>query len=206
MLEHRFQPLRDEDVVSVIHDAHLISNLKHCQSQELYQALRSLMKLTDSTQANYHWLGDGVDGRLLKSRQSTAGWISGRAKLCLAFQPEALGATANLANSDIPRHDDVLEITNELARLTSRQNSLIAEIDLLIRQRLSMTDPAQSRYYWLDRGIECEVMKPSGELAGWQSGLIRLQFEFIPAANNPMGENSTVSQVGLDSLRQLAVN
>jgi hypothetical protein len=206
MLEHRFQPLRDEDVVSVIHDAHLISNLKHFQSQELYQALRSLMKLTDSAQANYHWLGDGVEARLLKSRQSTAGWSAGHARLCLAFQPEALGLTANRASSDIPRHDDVLEIADELARLTSRQNSLIAEIDLLIRQRLSMTDPAQSRYYWLDRGIECNVLKSSGDLAGWQPGLIRLQLEFIPASKPVMGENSTVSQVGLDSLRQLSVN
>jgi KGK domain len=94
---------------------------------------------------------------------------------------------------------------DESARLASRQSSLIADIMLILRQRLSMSDPNQSRYYWLDRGIECKVLKSSGELPGWQSGLIRLQLEFIAGAKQPIGENSIVSQAGLDSLRQLAV-
>jgi hypothetical protein len=207
MLDNRFQTLNDQDVISILSDAHhIVTGLKNFQSQELYQIVRRLLKLTDAEQPNYHWLGNGVEARLLKSSQSTAGWIVGHIKLCLTFQPAELGSITNPVSSYIPQYDDVLEIADELARLTSRQSSLLSEIALVVRQHLKMTDLSESRYYWLDRGIECKVLKSSGEMAGWQSGLIRLQFEFIPASINPMGGNLTVSQVGLDSLRQLAVN
>jgi hypothetical protein len=205
MQQDQFQPFSEEDVVSIVHDAHLVNGLKYFQTQEFYQTLRPLLKLTDVTESNYHWLGEGVSSRLLKSSHSNAGWIVGYAKLALAFQPEDIGSMAKSSNSYISQNDDVLEIMDESARLTARQSSLIADIMLILRQQLSMTDPNQSRYYWLDRGIECKVLKSSGELPGWQSGLIRLQLEFIAGAKQSIGENSTINSAGLDSLREVVV-
>jgi hypothetical protein len=101
MQQHQFQPLNDEDVVSILNEAHLINSLKYFQIQEFYQILRPLLKLTDPVESTHNWLGEGVESRLLKSTHSNAGWIAGYAKLVLAFQPEDLGLTIKASNSYI---------------------------------------------------------------------------------------------------------
>jgi hypothetical protein len=206
MLDNHFQTLSDDDMVSVTYDHHLINSLKNFQSRELYTSLRSSLKLNNEEQTNYQWLNNGVESRLLKASKSTAGWLTGHTRLCLAFRPENLELDAKSSGCYLPEFDDVLEITDSLARLTDRQNTLISELTLGIRQKLNMNDPSQSRYYWLDRGIEGKVLKASGDHSGWQSGLLRLQFEFMPSSKQPMAENSAISQPGLDSLRQPATN
>jgi hypothetical protein len=206
MLDNQFQRLSDDDMVSLTHEAHIINSLKNFQNREFYHTLRPLLRLTNAEQPNYHWFGDGVEARLLKAHTSSSGWLVGRARLGLAFQPAQLEVAVEPSSAYWPNDDDMLEITDELARLTTRKSSLISEIAFSIRQKLSMNEPSQSRYYWLDRGIECKVLKASGEVSGWQPGLIRLQFEFIPTSKQSMSENAAVIQPGLDSLRQLAVN
>jgi hypothetical protein len=206
MLDNQFQALSDDDMISIMYDCHLINALKNFQSRELYTALRASLKLNNEEQANYHWLNNGVESRLLKASKSTAGWLTGHIRLCLAFQPENFELDAKSSGCYLPKFDDVLEITDSLARLTDRQNTLISEITLSIRQKLNMNDPSQSRYYWFGRGIEGKVLKASGDKSGWESGFLRLQFEFMPSSKQAMAENSTISQPGLDSLRQLATN
>jgi hypothetical protein len=206
MNDRQFQRLDHEDMVSITHKSQIMHNLKIFRVKELYEFFRSSMALTDESQPNYQWLGDGIEARLLKASHSNAGWTTGRARLALAFQPDRAPAIVKRPICDLPELDDILELNDLSAGLIQQQSMQVSEVYWQVRQKLKINEPIYSNYYWVDRGIECEVMKSSGELAGWQSGLIRLQFEFVPVSKNPMGENSTVSQVGLDSLRQLAVN
>jgi KGK domain len=206
MQQERFQAIADEDMVSITHDVQILCKLKNFQTQELYELCRSTLQLTDKNRKNYHWFDQGIEACILPASKSKAGWIEGTVRLCLAFQPDELEADRGNSIGYIPDGDDVLEIIDETARFVSHQNVLINQLTLHIRQKFGITDPAQSRYYWLDRGIECKVLKTSGEVSGWQAGLIRLQFEFIPTSKNSIAENAAVIQPGLDSLRQLAVN
>jgi hypothetical protein len=206
MLDNRFQTLSDEDMVSITHDANNFNRLGNFQVQEFYTAIRPNLRLENEEILAYHWLGSGVECRLLQADKSTAGWVNGRAKLCLAFQPEQVNTETQRPGLYIPQRDDVLEVANESARLINRQSVVVSEMITFVRQLLSISDPSQSRYFWFDRGVEGEVLKASGELSGWQSGFLRFQFEFMPLSKQPVAENSTVSQPGLDSLRQLAVN
>jgi hypothetical protein len=206
MIDNRFQTLSNEDMVSVTHDANNLNRLGNFQVQELHTAIRPTLRLDNEEILAYHWLGSGVECRLLQADKSTAGWIKGQAKLCLAFQPEQVYTETQRPGFYIPQRDDVLEIADESARLINRQSVVLSEMVLFVRQLLSIHDPAQSRYFWFDRGVEGEVLKASGELSGWQSGFLRFQFEFMPLSKQPVAENSTVSQPGLDSLRQPVTN
>jgi hypothetical protein len=206
MMDNQFQLLNAEDMISITHSAHILDSTKNLQTQELYKILRANLRLTDEDKADYDWLGDGIEVRLLQASKSNVGWVKGRARLSLAFRPDQVQESTEQLSIRIPEYDDVLEIEKESARLTSRQSELISDVILVIRQKLSMTDPAQSRYYWIERGIECEVLKSSGEFSGWQSGLIRLQLEFIPASAHNIIEYAANSATGLDSLRQTSLN
>jgi hypothetical protein len=206
MRNSHFKPLNHEDTISITYDAHIINRLKTFQCRELYAALRQLLALTGEEQASYRWLSDGIEARLLKASESNMGWINGNARLCLAFQSDELETDKIQSTIYIPTDEDVLEIENAEARLIPRQNAVLSEIISNIRQKMSLTDPAQSRYYWINRGIECEVLKSSGEVSGWQSGLIRLQLEFIPTAAHNIIEHAANSATGLDSLRQTSLN
>jgi hypothetical protein len=206
MLDNRFQTLSDEDMVSVTHDANNFNRLGNFQVRELFTSIRPNLRLEDEEILAYHWLDSGVECRLLQADKSATGWVKGQAKLCLAFQPEQVNIETQRPGFYIPHSDDVLEITDESARLVNRQSVVFSEMITFVRQLLSIYDPGQSKYFWFDRGVEGEVLKASGELSGWQSGFLRLQFEFIPLSKQPVAENSTVSQPGLDSLRQLAIN
>ncbi len=206
MRNSQFKLLNHEDTISITHDAHIINRLKTFQCRELYAALRQLLALTGEEQASYRWLSDGIEARLLKANKSTMGWITGSAKLCLAFQSDELETDNTQSTIYIPTDEDVLEIENAEARLIPRQNAVLSEVIYHIRQKMSLTDPGQSRYYWIDRGIECEVLKSSGETSGWQSGLIRLQLEFMPTSAHNIIEHAANSATGLDSLRQISLN
>jgi hypothetical protein len=206
MMDNQFQLLNDEDMISITHSAHILDSTKNLQTQELYKILRATLRLTDEDKADYNWLGDGIEVRLLQASKSNVGWVKGRARLSLAFRPDQIQESTEQLSIHIPEYDDVLEIEKESARLTPRQSELISDVISVIRQKLSMTDPAKSSYYWIDRGIECEVLKSSGETSGWQSGLIRLQLEFIPTSAHNIIEHTANSATGLDSLRQTALN
>jgi hypothetical protein len=207
MRNSQFKPLNHEDTISITHDAHVIaSQLKTFQCKDLHQKLRELMRLTIEDHAGYQWLGDGIEARLLQASKSNMGWIDGNARICLTFQSDESELECIQPRVYIPKSKDVLEIKNEEARLVPRQNAIFSEMIYHIRQKINLTDPGQSRYYWIDRGIECEVLKSSGEVSGWQSGLIRLQLEFIPTAAHNIIEHAANSATGLDSLRQTALN
>jgi hypothetical protein len=206
MLDNHFQLLNNKDMISITHDFHRLDSSKNVQIEELYEILRSRLRLIDKDQENYNWLGDGVEVRLLRASKSNMSWVEGHARLSLAFRSDQTQEALGRATYNIPKYDDVLEIEKNSARLTSRKSELISDIILVIRQKLEMTNPYESRYYWINRGIECEVLKSSGEFSGWQSGLIRLQLEFIPASAHNIIEHAANSATGLDSLRQTSLN
>jgi hypothetical protein len=204
MLDNHFQLLNNKDMISITHDFHRLDSSKNVQIEELYSILRSLLKLGDKDRDNYNWLGDGIEVRLLQASKNDMNWVKGHARLSLVFRPDR--ETLRRTTQNIPEYDDVLEIENESARLTYRKSELISDIILVIRQKLNMTNPYESRYYWINRGIECEVLKSSGEVSGWQSGLICLQLEFIPTSVHNIIEHAANSATGLDSLRQTSLN
>lgn len=206
MKNSQFKPLNHEDTINIMHGAHMIHQLKTFQCRDLYQKLRELMNLTVEDHAGYQWLGDGVEARLLQASKSNMGWIDGRAKLCLTFQSDEPEPECIESKVYIPKSKDMLEIENEAARLVPRKNVVSHEVIYQIRQKLSLSDPALSQYYWIDRGIECEVLKSSGEVSGWQPGLIRLQLEFMPTSAHNIIEHTANSATGLDSLRQTSLN
>jgi hypothetical protein len=206
MMDKQFQVLNAEDMISITHNNHILGSTKNLQTQELYKILRANLKLTDEDKADYDWLGDGIEVRLLQASKSNIGWVKGRARLSLAFRSDQIQSLTEQLSIHIPEYDDVLEIEKESARLTPRQSELISDIISVIRQKLCMADPALSQYYWINRGIECEVLKSSGEVSGWQSGLICLQLEFMPTSAHNIIEHAANSATGLDGLRQTSLN
>jgi hypothetical protein len=202
----QFKPLNHEDTINITHKAHIISELKTFQCRDLYEKLRQLMRLTNEEQAGYQWLGDGIEARLLQASKSNMGWIEGSARLCLTFQSDELEPEWIQSKIYIPRNEDILEIKNAEARLVPQQNAVFSDVIYTIRERIHLTDPAQSRYYWINRGIECKILKSSGEVSGWQSGLICLQFEFMPTSAHNIIDHTANSATGLDSLRQASLS
>ncbi|MGB3672702.1 MAG: KGK domain-containing protein [Phormidesmis sp.] len=123
--------------------------------------------------------------------------------VCLAFSPEQSIAASETAKTSYQSLDkDLLKTQDNVGKLWRSGCELIYELKDRLRTTLGIQDAAYSKYFWLDRGIECEVLQTTSRTSGWQSGLVRLQIIFVPKdiiadPEEPASENSA-----LESLRQ----
>jgi hypothetical protein len=204
MQNQRFQLLNDLDVVSITQESHMLAKLNNFQVQDFYATLRELLGCNSQDVNNYHWFGKGIAASLLEAHSSNSGWKIGQIRLCLAFLRDEDTAThpSSSHHQLIPCYEDVLRIEDSAARLINRNSVLISEMNVYLRQKLGIAEPSQIRYYWIDRGIDCEVLQTTGDTPGWQSGLVRLQFEFLPKIAISSPENSVIGHSELESLRQ----
>lgn len=206
MLMNQFQALDDEDMVCLLYPVQTIGDMDNYQVRDFYEKLRGLLNLISQQESSYHWLGEGIECRLLKESASGEGWLRGKIRLSLAFQEDERTTIIEQSTLYLPEHGDALEIMDPIARLYPPQSSLIVDNIKSIRKRLRIDDPRMSNFYWLDRGIECKVLKAKGEISGWQKGLIRLQLEFLSENMFITPENTVVGHSALESLRQSTIS
>ena len=75
-----------------------------------------------------------------------------------------------------PHNDDVVHLEAALS-LTGNKTSKVSQLAQNLKDRVG--NP--SLIDWFDQGAECEFLRAS-EGGGWQTGRIRIRFEFIPDA------------------------
>ena len=73
-----------------------------------------------------------------------------------------------------PHDDDVVHMEAQMG-LTGEQTVKISQLVQNLRDRIK--NPTLD--VWLNKGVECEFLRAS-EGGGWQTGKIRIRFEFIP--------------------------
>lgn len=78
-----------------------------------------------------------------------------------------------------PKGDVVVSVVN--ADMTPVKNLTFKVIQL--RQAFQTGIRQFVAYDWLEQGVECEVLSPTG--GGWKKGRLRLRLEFIPNEPDP---------------------
>lgn len=71
-------------------------------------------------------------------------------------------------------NDDVVHLEANMS-LTEDKTSKVGELAQSLKDRVN--NPSLN--HWFDNGVECECLRAS-EGGGWQTGKIRIRFEFIP--------------------------
>jgi hypothetical protein len=182
---------------------HFSSDVQTFVLKDFYGFIRQKLSMTKEELPIYHWLGKGVMARILRSDNSSQGWIEGNISLMIVFQPENTSSATIHPQMFTPEEEDVLEIPQQEARIGGLSGICITQLVSRIRSNLGLTDPTFARYYWLDpRGIECSVLRSNVDNSGWQSGLVRLQLGFLPKVGMSSPENAVVGNSELESLRQ----
>ncbi len=73
--------------------------------------------------------------------------------------------------SEILNNDDVVSMDANRSFAKTETSQIVQ-----LKQALQQLIPAGNE--WLSSGVHCKVLKTSG--GGWQTGMLRLQLEFIP--------------------------
>jgi len=198
MKNQEFQLLSDDDVVSLYHTKQALFGKKNFRVQDCYLAFDQHFGIDTTPRQN-----GGITVSFLEANDSSLGWIEGQTNVCLAFLPEQFTTASETAKTSYqPLDKDLLKTQDNVGKLWRSGCELIYEFKDRLRTNLGIQDAAYSKYFWLDRGIECEVLQTTGRTSGWQSGLVRLQIVFVPKdaiadPEEPASENSA-----LESLRQ----
>jgi hypothetical protein len=85
-----------------------------------------------------------------------------------------------------PHKDDVVSIDPEIC-LMSYQTMKVSELPQNFKELFQSTSvevASDVLSAWVDEGVECEFLRASTG-GGWQTGKIRIRFEFIPDVSNP---------------------
>ena len=114
---------------------------------------------------------------------------------------QSITASETAKTSCQPLDKDLLKTQDNVGKLWRSGCELICEFKDRLRTNLGIQDAAYSKYFWLDRGIECEVLQTTGRTSGWQSGLVRLQIVFVPENTIADPEESAGENSALESLR-----
>ena len=198
MKNQEFQLLSDDDVVSLYHSQQALFDKKNFRVQDCYLAFDQRLVLDAQIRQS-----GGINVSLLKASDSVCGWIEGRINVCLAFLPEQFITASETAKTSYqPLAKDLLKTQSDVGKLWRSGCELICELEDRLRENLNIQDAAYSKYFWLDRGIECEVLQTTGRTSGWQSGLVRLQIVFVPKDEIADLEESASENSALESLRQ----
>lgn len=198
MKNQEFQLLSDDDVVSLHHSKQALFDKKNFRVQDYYLAFDKHLGIDTKTRQN-----KGITVSLLKASDSSLGWIEGQMNVGLAFLPEQFITASETAKTSYrPLAKDILKTQHNVGKLWCSGCELIYELKDRLRRNLGIQDAAYSKYFWLDRGIECEVLQPTGRTSGWQSGLVCLQIIFVPKDKIADLEESASENSALESLRQ----
>ena len=198
MKNQEFQLLSDDDVVSLSHSKQALFDKTNFRVQDYYLTLDKHLGTDTETRQN-----GGVTISFLKASDSSLGWIEGQMNVCLAFLPEQfITASETTKTSYQPLAKDLLKAQHNVSKLWCSECKLIYEFKDRLRINLGIQDAAYSKYFWLDRGIECEVLQTTGRTSGWQSGLVSLQLVFVPKDEIADLEESASENSPLESLRQ----
>lgn len=199
MKNQEFQLLSDDDVVSLYHIEQALFDKKNFRVQDCYLAFDNHFGIGTGPRQN-----GGTTASLLKANDSTLGWIEGQMNVCLAFLPEQfITASETTKTSYQPLDKDLLKTQHNVGgKLWCPGCELIYELKDRLRRSLGIQDAAYSKYFWLDRGIECEALQTMGRTSGWQSGLVRLQIIFVPKDEIADPEESASDNSALERLRQ----
>ena len=198
MKNQEFQLLSDDDVVSLSHSEQALFGKKNFRVQDYYLAFDEHLGIGTSTRQN-----GGITVSFLKANDSALGWIEGQMNVCLAFLPEQfITASESMKTSYQPLAKDLLKTQHNVGKLWRSGCELIYELKDRLRINLGIQNAVHSKYFWLDRGIECEALQTTGRTSGWQSGLVRLQIIFVPKDEIADPEESASENSALESLRQ----
>ena len=198
MKSQKFQLLSDDDVVGLHHSEQALFNKKNFRVQDYYLAFDEHLGIDNRIRQN-----GGVDVSFLKANDSSLGWIEGQMNVCLAFLPEKPTAASETARTSYqPLAKDLLKTQHKVGKLWGLGCELIDELKDRLRINLGIQDAGRSKYFWLDRGIECEVLQTAGGTSGWQSGLVCLKIIFVPKDEITDPEESASENSALESLRQ----
>jgi KGK domain len=200
-----FHSLSDKDTISLTHSAQDLNDLNTFQVKERYESLRTKLGIQQPDQPLYNWIGEGIAGQCLCENRTAEGWIEGKIRIGMGVSyTTAEVLDRSTADIYLPNHRDLLRpIDTERLFLVKQYSFRASELLAHLRSRLQLTEPVYTKYHWLDRGIECEVLRTTGEISGWQSGLVRIQLEFLPKvptmeqASDPIDDSISP----LDSLR-----
>jgi KGK domain len=195
MKQDQFEALSGNDIVSLKYPTQLLFNLKTFEVHEFHTALYSHLNMAEGV----------VEVSLFKTSDVKLGWIEGQMIPRLGFWTvQGCNGVTFTNGSYFPQAKDLISVPNISSNLfRDTKSSLFSQISWKLRELIGLQDPALSKYYWLDRGIECEVLRTTGEISGWQSGLVRIQLEFLPKvptmeqASDPIDDSISP----LDSLR-----
>jgi hypothetical protein len=192
MRHQAFQPLLDNDVVSLIHDKQALFNSRNFKVKDFYQELGNRLNIQQNREFAVS---------LLKANKNSPGWIEGHMSFCLVFWPEQL--TSEAMNTSYPLlSQDLLKTERAVGNLWSPGCELVEDLKDRLRTLLRIQDTSLSKYFWLDRGIECNVLQSTGQTVGWQPSLVRLQIHFVPQATAADSANDIIESSALESLRQ----
>ncbi|PZO22654.1 MAG: hypothetical protein DCF25_02500 [Leptolyngbya foveolarum] len=198
MKNQEFQLLSDDDVVSLHHSKQALFEKTNFRVQDCYLAFDNHFGIDTRPRQN-----GGITASFLKANDSALGWIEGQMNVCLAFLPEQVITASETAKTSYqPLDKDLLKTQHNVGKLWCPGCELIYELKDRLRINLGIQDAAYSKYFWLDRGIECEVLQTTGRTSGWQSGLVRLQIIFVPKDEIADPEESASENSALESLRQ----
>ena len=83
-----FEVLNNDDVVSVSEDTQMLVSHTTFVVEELARKLRASLGIYHPDHERYHWLGEGVECRLLQAGSNRAGWHTGKVRIHLEFCPD----------------------------------------------------------------------------------------------------------------------
>ena len=78
-----------------------------------------------------------------------------------------------------PHDDDVVHLDSNMS-LIGNKTAKISQLAQNLKDRVE--NPSLSD--WFDKGVVCEFLRAT-EGGGWQTGKIRIRFEFIPDVPDP---------------------
>jgi hypothetical protein len=85
-----------------------------------------------------------------------------------------------------PHRDDVVSIDPEICLMAS-QTMRISELPQNFKELFQSTSKEAASDVlsaWIEEGVDCEFLS-SSEGGGWQTGKIRIRFEFVPDVCDP---------------------
>jgi hypothetical protein len=78
-----------------------------------------------------------------------------------------------------PSDDDVVSIDPNLNIVKNNPTVRVSQLVKMLKAYLSSSIPEGVAHTWVGEGVECELLTAfTGQ--GWQTGKIRIRFEFVP--------------------------
>lgn len=200
-----YSVLAAEDMIRLKHNSHSLTGKSTFSASACLAKIQAQLRITDKTSPGYQWFEAGVEIKLLQVGKSNLGWQRSLARFCVVFQADgAIEQPPKIQGSCIiPTNDDVFDLVDSNTTILNLPTTTIRDFYAQICQAMGIpVDASQVKYYWFDdRGIECEVLRSTGEVSGWQPGLVRIQLEFIPKVAMSEPENTVIETSGLSNIQ-----